>query len=126
MDFGKSTLLIKATNIPTYSNDHTKLLTEEELINRSIQAVQYLIKKGCDINYQNPNGMTALLCACHWGYAPIAEVLLKNGANPNLGSKVQGFCTNPLLSSSFKKHNDVIDLLISFQADPSITEEYNK
>ena len=43
-----------------------------------------------------------------------------------MGSIVQGFCTNPLLSSSFKKHDDVTRLLISYGADPKVTEEYNK
>ena len=47
--------------------------------------------------------------------------MLKNGANPNLGSKLNGFCTNPLLSCSFKRHKDIIDLLISYGADPEVT-----
>ena len=39
------------------------------------------------MNYQNKkNGITALLGACHWGYKKITETLLKNGADPNLGS----------------------------------------
>lgn len=31
VDYSKISLLIKAQGIPTYSNDHTKLLSEEEL-----------------------------------------------------------------------------------------------
>ena len=121
VDFSKANLLIKATNIPTYNNPHTKLLTDEELETRAIKAIGYLLKRGADVNFQNSIGVTALLSACHWGYYKIAEFLLKNGANPNLGSECQGFCTNPLLSCSFKRHKDIIDLLISYGGDPAIT-----
>ena len=31
IDFSKANLLVKATNIPTYTNAHTKLLSDEEL-----------------------------------------------------------------------------------------------
>ena len=104
MDYNKANLLIKAQAIPTYQNAHTKLLTEEELEDRAIIAVKYLLKKGIDINFRSKNGSTALLCACHWGYDRIVKVLLEEGADPNLGSDTQGFQTNPLLSAGYKGH----------------------
>ena len=105
VDYNKASLLMKAQGIPTYDNDHTKLLSREELENRAIKAINFLIKKGVDVNFRNKNGSTALLSACHWGYPRIVEVLLKNGADPNFGSEVQGFMTNPLLSAVYKNHD---------------------
>lgn len=53
---------------------------------RAIKAINYLIKKGVDINHRGKNGQTALLSASHWGYYHVVEALLKHGADPNLGS----------------------------------------
>ena len=39
IDFSKANLLIKAANIPTYTNAHTKLLSDEELEDRAILAI---------------------------------------------------------------------------------------
>lgn len=87
LDFNKNSLLIKAQGIPGIKNPLTKKFTKSELQDKAIIAMEYLINRGVDINYQNKkNGITALLSACHWGYTKIAEFLLRNGADPNLGS----------------------------------------
>lgn len=104
VDHSTNNLLIKAQGIPTYRNAHTKDLSEDELEDRAILACRYLLDKGIDIDYNNKTGATALLCACHWGYEKIVNFLLEQGANPNLGSNVQGFQTNPLLSATYKGH----------------------
>lgn len=52
------------------------MFSDEELMNRAVKAVNYLLKRGVDINYRDKNGITALLSACHWGNAPIAKILL--------------------------------------------------
>lgn len=75
-----------------------------------------------DVNYRGKNGGTALMSACHWGYKQVVEALLIHGADPNLGTEVLGFCTNPLLSSIFKDHKEIATMLILYGADPSITE----
>jgi ankyrin repeat protein len=117
--------LIKAQGIPSYSNEHVKLLTYEELQRRAIKAIDYLMKRGVDINYRAKNGQTALLFASHWGYYNVVEALLKHGADPNLGSEVHGFCTNPLLSALYKGYKDIVKILVLYGADPKITEMYN-
>jgi ankyrin repeat protein len=33
---------------------------------RAVKAIEYLLKRGVDINYRDKNGITALLAACHW------------------------------------------------------------
>lgn len=88
--------------------------------------MRYLLKRGVDINYQNSNGVTALLSACHWGYYKIAEFLLQNGADPNIGSQINDFSLNPLLSAAFKGYINIVNLLIVYDANPKITQMYNK
>jgi ankyrin repeat protein len=53
---------------------------------RAIKSINYLVKKGVDVNYRGKNGATAILSASHWGYYNIVETLLIHGADPNLGS----------------------------------------
>lgn len=71
VDYSQISLLIKAQGIPTYSNKHTALLSQEELEKRAVKAINYLVKKGVDINQRGKNGATALLSASHWGYFSI-------------------------------------------------------
>ena len=73
LDFNKTSLLIKAQGIPGIKNPMTKKFTKSELQDKAIIAIEYLIKRGVDVNYQNKkNGITALLSASHWGYTKIA------------------------------------------------------
>jgi ankyrin repeat protein len=126
VDYNTTSLLIKAQAIPTYQNEHTKLLNREELENRAIKAIGYLAKRGVNMNYRNKNGQTALLSAAHWGYYHVAEALLKCGADPNVvGSEMQAF-TNPLYSAAYKGKKQIIELLILYGADPKITEMCNE
>jgi ankyrin repeat protein len=39
---------------------------------RAIKAVKYLLERGVDINYQDKNGITALLAAVHWNNNEVA------------------------------------------------------
>ena len=85
-DYSKVNFLIKAQDAANDTNPVKKLLSEEERMRRAIKATEYLIKKGIDINYRDKSGGTALQAAVHWQNYEVAEVLLKRGADPNLGS----------------------------------------
>lgn len=80
--------------------------------------VQTLLNKG-----ENPNiligSATPLSIAIEKGYLDIADVLLKNGANPNL---------NPNLFIIALKNKDrkAIDLLFSYGATPVYSEQQNQ
>lgn len=76
VDFNKASLLIKAQDVANNSNMYKKMFSDEELMKRAVKAVNYLLKRGVDINYRDKNGITALLSACHWGNTPIAKILL--------------------------------------------------
>lgn len=93
------------------------MFSDEELMNRAVKAVNYLLKRGVDINYRDKNGITALLSACHWGNAPIAKILLQNGADVNIASDTNNFFTNSLLSAYYKKNLDLVILLLQYNAD---------
>lgn len=54
--------------------------------------------------------------AVHWEHVELAEVLLKHGADPSLGS-IERFLNIPLISATFKGNQDMIVLLISYGAD---------
>ena len=112
VDFNKASLLIKAQGISAPTNQHRKSIPEEERERRALIAVEYLLKRGADINYQDKNGITALLSACHWEEYDMAELLLKKGANPNIGSNSNNFYTTPLLSAMFKNNIQIVNLLL--------------
>jgi ankyrin repeat protein len=76
LDYSSSNLLMKAIGIPTYSNQHVKMLTKEEKVERALVAVKYLLARGMDVNYQNKKGITPLISACHWGEERIVKLLL--------------------------------------------------
>ncbi len=69
-----------------------------------------------DINYRDKTGGTALYAAVHWQNNTLAEVLLKKGADPNLGSTKQ-FINLPLISATFKNDIEMMIMLISYGAD---------
>lgn len=71
MDYNKASFLLKAQGIPIYDNEHTKLISKEELNRRAIKALDFLIKKGLDVNKRHKNDQTVLLAACHWGQIEI-------------------------------------------------------
>lgn len=85
--------------------------------------MNYLVKRGVDIDYQDKNGCTALLSASHWENTSIAGILLNYGANPNLGYDNHGFFLNPLISAIIKNNKTLIIMLVSYGADPTIAEK---
>lgn len=44
-----------------------------------LQAIENLISQGANVNERSRDGMTPLGIAAFWGYADIAELLLKHG-----------------------------------------------
>lgn len=115
-DFTSVNYLIKAQDVANDTNQVKKLLTQDERTARAIKATVYLIEKGIDINYRDKSGGTALQAAVHWQNYEVAEVLLKHGADPNLGS-MERFLNIPLISATFKNNQKMIVMLISYGAN---------
>ncbi|TTS33138.1 Inactive serine/threonine-protein kinase TEX14 [Bagarius yarrelli] len=50
---------------------------------RNLQRLEKLLKQGVDVDCVNNLGQTCLYCACLLGFAAVAELLLRYGADPN-------------------------------------------
>ena len=82
-----------------------------------VKEVARLLKSGMDVNArQGRRGATALATASMHGQLPVAELLLKNGANVKLANP-DG--TTPLLLASFFGRAEVVDLLLDHGANPT-------
>lgn len=49
--------------------------------------IEFLLKRGLDINGQNEQGATALILAAWYGREELVDLLLKHGADPNLKAR---------------------------------------
>jgi len=81
---------------------------------------ELIIEKGCDVNQRAENGSYPIINASALGDSELLEVLLKNGAKPNVGPpKINGthFITTPLITAIRASNMSKINLLIKYGAD---------
>ena len=71
------------TQIPQPSQDTH--LTSQDL--DFLNSIFDLVRAGADLNRLNDRGQTALVCAVFRDNEPIAQALLKAGADPHLGTQ---------------------------------------
>lgn len=77
----------RKVNQKILENAKSKLLLSSTYGNR-VQLASYLIKKGANVNYQDPvYGNTALILCGFYGSYDVAKLLLKNGANKDIKNK---------------------------------------
>ena len=81
-----------------------------------LNSVQFLLKRGADVNIHNQWGMTPLICAAENGHLEVARFLLDAGANPNIIS--EGIEPGGTALMAAKNHPDIIALLLSRGAKP--------
>lgn len=83
----------------------------------NVKEVARLLKSGMDVNArQGRRGATALATASMHGQLPVAELLLKNGADVKLANPDGN---TPLLLASFFGRAEVVDLLLDHGANPT-------
>lgn len=93
--------------------------------NNKHEIIPFLIENGADINSKTDDKFenTPLILACLSGYEEVAEVLLKNGANPNLENKTNSTIIEtpmtPLVISITKGFTEIVKILIKNRADPN-------
>ena len=80
--------------------------------------VELLLEKQVDPNVQiSENGVTPLILASQFGHYQVVELLLKNGADPNIHNN-DGL--TPLILASQFGHYQVVEILLKNGADPNI------
>ena len=82
--------------------------------------IQKLVKELPDINYQDKTGMTYLSIAVRQFKDDVVQMLLENGADPNICDNLG---VSPLAYTFLKKLPNtkrIIELLLQFGADPSL------
>ena len=68
MDWNKVSFLIMGLSVANKPNNiYKKLYTDDQLKEKGIKAVKFILSKGVDVNFRGKNGATALMSACHWG-----------------------------------------------------------
>lgn len=87
--------------------------------------VRMLIDAGADVNAKVPerDQETALQAACIGNHKEIAEVLLQNGADPNIQD---GYHGNALTWAAFKNNKGVIRLLLDYGANPDLVGDKHR
>ena len=73
-----------------------------------------------NVNYVPRKKETPLFMAARCGHANVVELLLDNGAKPNMAN-VAG--DTPLLMAAYYGHKDVLELLLARRADSNIINE---
>jgi uncharacterized protein len=95
-----------------------------QVINNDLKKVEELLKSCSDVNIQDDNGWTSLHFAFQNYSKEMVELLLGNKVNPNL----QDFNGNTAMSIALfnckGKNNGIIKLLLDYNADPYIKNNY--
>ncbi|XP_040891512.1 cyclin-dependent kinase 4 inhibitor B [Toxotes jaculatrix] len=86
------------------------------------EEVETLLGKGAQVNGLNCFERTALQVMM-MGSTPVAEVLLKHGADPNLPDKNTG--ATPLHDAAMTGFLDTVRLLVACGANPQATDNTN-
>ncbi|KAF1395316.1 hypothetical protein PFLUV_G00010270 [Perca fluviatilis] len=84
--------------------------------------VEYLLRAGAEVNGVNCFGRTALQVMM-MGSTPVAQLLLKHGADPNVADTSTG--TTPLHDAARTGFLDTVRLLVQFLADPQTKDNTN-
>lgn len=106
-------------------NVATELYCDKENIFKvNIDVIQYLINKGVELNQLNKGGLSLLFISIRDGKIELTELLLNNGANPDLGYKEKNNKHwSPVIAAIGLNKPDMLKLLIKHNAK---LDEINK
>ena len=118
----------KIEALKTFINDNAEIINEVTPMGTLLEiaasegnfaAVEYLIKKGCDVNLGGGLEASPLVEASLRGYSEIVELLLANGAELDVSS----FEANPLFAAISNEHDEIAIKLIDHGID--VTAKYD-
>jgi len=115
-------LLLEANADPREVFSDRTVLHEAVLAEQPEKTVPLLVAKGADINARNQGGESPLLLALQRNLptsqprAELVALLLKSGANPNLGTDQ----TTPLIAAVSAGSAELVRLLLDAGADPNL------
>lgn len=99
---------------------------ENELLDAALKGklekVKSLVEEDIDLNCQSDEGYTPLMYASRFGHFPVANYLIKNNADVNMGSKYSG--QTALYMAVNGGNCDIVKLLVengSYISDDIIT-----
>lgn len=96
----------------------------EAVISNNINNVKKAIKRGCDINITDQDGMTPLHYACHMEYSEdIVEFLINNGADVNIKNNNGN---TPLFDVVINYDTCKLMMLIEVGADVNVKNNSNQ
>jgi ankyrin repeat protein len=86
--------------------------------------MEFLIKKGANLNAQTVDGYTPLQITAYNGYYRLSKILIENGADINIKNNDKSTALHQLLKSKNIEDNH-IKLLIEKGADVNVKDKYN-
>lgn len=98
---------------PTYATDALLKAADQG----DLRTVVNELEKGCDVNYADRNGYTAIINASFYGYINVVKLLVDKGADVN---KKTPNGETAILMAAKKNHKEVYDFLKSHGADENV------
>lgn len=107
----------------------TETIRNSSMIRPDLKLMKNLIDQGADVNTtvvvkeETGERTTALIALSLIGASDIVQLLLENGANPNLQTPIGNAneTVSPLMAASFAGHAGVVMILLKAGADPNAT-----
>lgn len=87
-----------------------------------VELVKLLVEAGTNVNHQDSDQRwTSLAFAARAGYSDVCRILLAAGS---IVDSTDRFGNTPLWRATFSHHNEIIDLLLEYGADPDLKNNH--
>ncbi|KAF5281784.1 hypothetical protein FQR65_LT14531 [Abscondita terminalis] len=96
-------LLLHGADVNTIENEYGRTCLHYVADSAEDKLMTLLIEKGCDVNAQQYDGLTALMEAIRSGMYTMVKILLDNGADPNIADYYYGMTAFHWAASSNRK-----------------------